>query len=279
MNLDFSDEQKSIKDQARRFLKDKCPTTVVREVLDGRQSYSKELWQGAAELGWTGAVIPEEFGGIGYGYLELCVIAEELGRALAPIPFSSSVYLATEAILLAGTVEQKQKYLPRLASGEIIGAFAIAEGPKPPTPANIDTKLKAGTVTGTKIPVPDGHVADFAILAAADEGGAISLAIVDLQGSGVSCKPVETIDPSRAHASITFHQAPAEPLGAAGDGWKIKEKIFDHAAVLIAMEQLGGADASLGMARDFALNRYALWAAHRFVPGDQAQAGGHVHQE
>jgi acyl-CoA dehydrogenase len=258
MNFDFSDEQKSIKDQARRFLKDKCPPTVVRKVLDGGEPCSQELWKGAAELGWTGAVIPEEFGGIGYGYLELCVIAEELGRALAPIPFSSSVYLATEAILLAGTAEQKQKYLPRLASGEIIGTFAVAEGSKPPAPANIDTTVQAGKVSGTKVPVPDGALANFAVVAAKDEHAAISLAIVDLRSSGVSREPVETIDPSRVHARIRFNQAPAEPLGTAGDGWRIKEKVFDRAAVLIAMEQLGGADASLRMARDYALNRYAF---------------------
>src|SRR5271163_650123 len=103
MNFDFSDELKLLRDQARKFLKENCSTKAVRAVLEGKAPYDAELWRKVAELGWTGAAIPEEYGGAGLGYEGLCVLAEELGQALAPIPFASSVYLASEAILTSGS--------------------------------------------------------------------------------------------------------------------------------------------------------------------------------
>ena len=125
MNFDFSEDQKLLQQTARDFLEEYSPLSVCREVLESDQLYATELWNSAAEMGWQGAVIPEEYGGAGFGYLELAMIAQEVGRALAPIPFSSSVYLATEAILKAGSEEQKKRYLPRLASGESIGTLAL----------------------------------------------------------------------------------------------------------------------------------------------------------
>ncbi len=88
MNFDFSDEQKQLRDEARKFLNEKCPPKAVRAVLDGKAAYDRELWQGLAEMGFLGVAIPESYGGAGAGHLELCVIAEEMGRALAPVPFS-----------------------------------------------------------------------------------------------------------------------------------------------------------------------------------------------
>ncbi len=262
MNFDFSNEQKSIKDQARRFLKERCTSEVIRRVLEGEEPFAREIWKTVIELGWTGAAIPETYGGIGLGYLELCVIAEELGRAITPVPFSSSVYLASEAILSAGNEEQKQKYLPKLAAGKMIGTLAIAEGAQPTLGTNIKTVLHGNKVSGAKVPVSDGTVADFAIVATGKEqsngGGAISLAVVDLKGSGVSRELVRTMDPTRPHAKIVFDGAEAEPLGNSGEGSKILDRVFNRAAVLTAMEQLGGADACLAMAQDYARNRYAF---------------------
>src|SRR3978361_1367318 len=103
MNFDFSDDQKQLRDEARKYLAEKCSPKAVREVLDGKASYDKGLWKGLAEMGFLGVAIPEAFGGAGAGHLELCVIAEEMGRALAPVPFSSTVYLAAEALMLAGS--------------------------------------------------------------------------------------------------------------------------------------------------------------------------------
>src|ERR1700757_2351703 len=108
MNFEFSDEAVLLRDQAREFLRDKCASSVVRKVLDGKESYALPLWREIAEMGWLGAAIPEEYGGVGLGYEGLCVLSEELGRAVAPVPFSSSIYLAAEAILLAGDEDQKR---------------------------------------------------------------------------------------------------------------------------------------------------------------------------
>ncbi len=258
MNFDFSDAQKALKQQTRDFLRSACDTTVPRRVLeDGDEPFARELWQQIGANESAGIAIPEEYGGIGFGYLELCVVAEELGRAIAPVPFSSSVYLAAEAVLLGGTEEQKQRILPKIASGETIGAFALSEGPGLTTESNLQATFSGGKVSGTKMPVPDGDVADVCIVAAKD-GGGVSLAVVDLNGGGVSREPVETLDPSRSHARVTFDGAEAELLGEAGQGWALKNRVFDRAAVLFAMEQLGGADACLLMAVGYAKGRYAF---------------------
>ena len=124
MNFEFSEEQNLLREQAQGFLANNSPPSVARRVLEAGADYDEGLWQKVADMGWTATVIPEEYGGLGLSYLELCVIAEELGRAVSPIPFSSSVYLATEALLLAGSEEQKEKWLPRLATGDAIGTLA-----------------------------------------------------------------------------------------------------------------------------------------------------------
>src|SRR6201987_2391223 len=166
MNFDFSDEQKQLRNEARKFLAEKCPPKAVRVVLDGKEPYDRELWKGLADMGFLGVAIPEAFGGAGAGHLELCVIAEEIGRALAPVPFSSTVYLAAEAILLAGDDTQKQKWLSLIATGEAIGTLALFEGTGNPSPKAIKLAASGGTLNGVKKPVPDGAIADFAVAAA-----------------------------------------------------------------------------------------------------------------
>src|SRR6185503_3871223 len=142
MNFDFSDDQKMLRDQARKFLAEKSSRKVVRDVLnDAAKSHDAALWKGVAEQGWLGAAIPEEFGGLGLGGLEQCVLAEEIGRAVAPIPFSSTIYFFAEAILAAGSLAQKSSLLPKIASGELIGAFALSEGPGAPSPTSIDASF------------------------------------------------------------------------------------------------------------------------------------------
>lgn len=261
MNFDFSDDQKMLRDQANRFLSDNSTVRHVRAVLeDDGVPYDAALWKGITELGWTGTAIPEEYGGAGLSHEDLCVVAEEIGRALAPTPFSSSVYLATEAILLAGNEEQKQNYLPRLALGEIIGCFAMAEGAGTVTPGSIKATAADGRLTGGKVPVADGDIADFIVTLARD-GNDLSLFIVDLKGDGVSRRQVETVDPTRSHAQIDFANAPADPLGSSGEGWQLSEALLDRAAVLFAFEQVGGAQACLDMAVDYAKNRNAFGRA------------------
>ena len=259
MNFEFSEEQNLLREQAQGFLKEHCPPSVVRKVLEGKAPYDRELWKQIAELGWTATTIPEEYGGLGLGYLELSVIAEELGRAVAPVPFSSSVYLATEAILLAGSRAQRERWLPKLATGEAIGTFALAEGPGRPSPKSLKTALSQGRLRGTKLPVADGDVADVAVVVARTRAGdRASCYLVDLTQRNVKREPVATIDPTRSHASLRFRSADCEPLGADGEGWALTQKLLDRAAILFAWEQVGGAQAALEQAKNYALGRYAF---------------------
>ena len=258
VNFDFSPDQRSLRDQARKFLAEQASSARVRRILEGVAPYDADLWRGMGEMGWIGTAIPEAHGGAGFGYLELCVIAEELGRSLAPTPFSSTIYLAAEALLLAGSEAQKKHWLPRIAQGNAIGCFALAEGAHAATAANLTTRAEGGRVSGTKLPVMDGDVADFAVLAAAEPGGRTGLFLVDLKGAGVTRTPLTTVDPTRSHARVVFDGAAAEPLGAPAAGWPLVERLLDRAAVLVAFEQLGGAQAALDMAREYAIGRFAF---------------------
>jgi len=147
MNFEFSADQMQLKDIARKFLEKEESVKRARNILEGDASYDEDLWSQVIEMGFTATAIPEEYGGLGLGYLELCVIAEELGRSLAPTPFSSSVYLATEAILNFGDDSVKQAMLPAFASGEKIGAFAHSESNTSPTEANINCTYSDGTLS------------------------------------------------------------------------------------------------------------------------------------
>ncbi|MBC8239223.1 MAG: acyl-CoA/acyl-ACP dehydrogenase [Alphaproteobacteria bacterium] len=255
MNFEFNDDQRMLRDQARRFLMDKSPPEVVRQTLETEQPYDQALWQQFGEMGWLGAAIPEAYGGSGMGHLELCVLAEELGRALAPTPFASSIYLGAEALLTAGSEEQKQSYLPDLATGAAIWCLALSEGPRPAAEGNITAAVSDGKLSGEKLPVADGDVADRAIVVARD-GDAAGLYIVDLNGAGVTRQTVDTMDPTRSQARLIFAGAAAEKLG--NEGWPLLERIQDRAAVLIAFEQIGGAQACLEMAKEYALGRFAF---------------------
>lgn len=262
MNLDFSDDQKQLQDQIRRYLTEKCTPAVVRAGLEGGEPFARDLYRGLAEMGVLGVAIPEAYGGVGLSHLELCLAAEELGRALAPVPVASSIYLAAEFLLQAGSEAQKKAWLPRLASGEAVGTFAFVEGQGRMTPDKVAAAVRDGRLSGAKSPVPDGDIADLAIVAARSGAGrgeqAISLFLVDLNGPGVTRETLASIDPTRSQARLAFEGAPAERLGGEGEGWAIASQVMDRAAILMAFEQVGGADRALSMARDYALDRMAF---------------------
>ena len=258
MHFDYTEDQKALKDEARRFLAAFSPLTVVRAALENPAAgYDAALWQRIGEQGWCGAAIPESYGGLGLGYVELCALAEELGRSLAPVPFASTVFQFAEALMLAGSESQKAELLPQVAAGTLIGTLAVSEGPGVLTPERIGARVAGGMLSGVKLPVADGMAAHYAVVLAVAEDGP-GLYLVDLTGDGVTRDGVSTIDPTRGSARITFDAAPAEPLGTAGNGLEALVRIEDRAAVLIAFEQLGGADRCLEMARDYALGRYAF---------------------
>lgn len=257
MNFDFSDEHKLLRTTAREYLEAQAPLSVCRGVLESDASYSEALWRGIGELGWPATAIPEEYGGAGFGYLELAVLAEELGRVLAPIPFSSSIYLAAEALVLAGTQTQKAALLPRFATGECIGVFAHTERAGQHGPDRVHTTFVGSKLTGTKVAVLDGDVAHVAVVTAAGEHGSV-LALVDLTAPNVTRTPIASIDPSRSMATLRFDGARAERLGEDGKGAQLTEHVLDRAAVLLAFEQLGGAQRAFDITHEYTRNRYAF---------------------
>jgi acyl-CoA dehydrogenase len=255
MNFDFSEDHRVIQDQIRRFLTDKSPLTRFRDVLEERDRYAEDVWHGLAAMGIQGTAVDEAYGGVGLGYLPLCLAAQSLGEQLSPVPFSSSIYLAAEAISCFGSDAQKTSYLTRLASGELIGTLAVVESFDEPSPQGLACAHQASQVSGTKLLVPHGQFADIAIVLAAGTSGP-DMAIVDL--ADVERTPVSVVDPTIAAASLTFDGASAELLGAAGEGWTQLQTVYDRAAVLFAFEQIGGAERALNMAVNYAKDRYAF---------------------
>ena len=259
MNFDFSEEQKLLRTTARGYLEDRAPLGLARSVLESDALMSRELWAGAAEMGWLGAVIPERWGGAGFGHAELALIAEELGRALAPIPFVTSAAVA-DAILVAGSEAQKERYLPGFANGDRIGTFALAEARGVVRPENVRARLGAGgSLTGAKLGAPDGAAANLALVLARDDSGGLVLALADLEG--VARTAEASIDPSRPSARFAFDAAPAEPLAGGdgdGDGWSLLRRILDRAAALQAFEQLGTAQRAFDLTREQILDRHAF---------------------
>ena len=258
MNFDYSIEQKLIGEQARTFLQRECTNDVVRQVLDSDALYAKGLWKQMAELGWMAITIPEAYGGVGLSYLELTLIAEEIGRALAPVPYSSSVYLATDALLLAGSSAQKEKWLPTFASGSTIGTLAI----QPERVINQRGSLPSfdqNVLQGKTFAVPDAELADVCVVLCKEgDGEELSLVLVDLAQTEISITPAEGIDGIRTVGDIDFSGATVERLGEKGQGLTLLNRILQRAAVLFAFEQLGGSDAALEQARDYAMDRFAF---------------------
>jgi alkylation response protein AidB-like acyl-CoA dehydrogenase len=249
MNFQFSDEAEALRTEARKFLSAESGNVKARAVMDSGSGIDEALWRKIVDLGWTALRVPEEHGGLGLSVLELCVLAEEVGRSLTPTPFSSSVLLATEALLALGTPAQQGTWLPRLADGSAIGAVALGEGM---LPAGAQSRLVAtnGTLTGVKRPVPDAMLADFLIVAARD-----GLYLVERGASGLGVEPIDTVDLVRRSAMVTLDGTPAEPLreGRAG-----LERFLQSAAVLLAFEGLGGAEAAMEMAIGYARERVAF---------------------
>ena len=257
MNLDFSDDQKFLQEEARKFLEKEQALNRNRSVLETDNKFDEDLWKKIVELGWTGIRIPEGYGGLGLGHLELCVIAEELGRFLAPVPYSSSVYLFTEAIINYGTDEIKKDILPKLVSGEIVGTLGVTEELHAPTKDNINLDYSEGKINGKKIAVPDAEIATHAVIVAKSNKGT-SLQLVDLSSTGVTIKHQENIDESRGHFSISFNNVKTKLLGDEVSGWELYETLINQAAVLFSYEQIGGSQASLDMAINYAKERYAF---------------------
>lgn len=255
MNFEFSEELQQVKSEARSFLREHARGSA-RGALESGSGFDRELWGKIAALGWVGAAVPEEYGGIGLGAEGLCVLADEIGASAAAIPFASTAYLGAPAILAYGSEAQKQAHLPRIAAGEEILAWALAEGNGAPREAALRAEIRGGKLYGTKIPVIDANVAHYAVVAAR-EAGELGLYLVALDQPAVTRELLESLDPARDTGRIVFDGASAERLPGA-QGFSAITAVLDRAAVPMAFEQIGGAQAALEMARDYAMQRMAF---------------------
>lgn len=257
MNFDFSDDQKVIREEARKLLAAQCDRHRVRALLDEGASYDAGLWRIMGENGWLGTAIDEAHGGLGLGRLTLCVIAEELGRALAPVPVAPSLYLASEAIQLSGDDEARAELLPALASGAAIGTLALTEGLQAQRRLDgLECRVHNGRLSGSKLPVPGGQIADFAIVVAQADDGRPGLFHVPLQAEGVTVEALHSIDEGQPLARIRFDDVPARMI--AGDAGPLVGRLLDRAAVYLAFEQIGGAEEALAISCEYARVRKAF---------------------
>ena len=256
MDPGFGAEHEELRKAVRRFLEHRSPESEVRRLMDAASGYDPAVWsQMADQLGLQGLIIPEQFGGSGYGYLELVVVLEEMGRALLCAPYFSTVVMAANLLMASGDDDAKQDYLPGIASGSVIATVALAEdaGRWDEAGVTLEAKRDRGswTLTGEKLFVFDGHVADV-VLAAARTRGGVSVFAVGKGAAGFSATPMLTMDQTRKQARLTFCSTPARLIGREGEGWPAIATMLDLAAVALAAEQAGGAQKVLEMAVEYA---------------------------
>ncbi len=247
MDFDLSEEQRLLQETVASFLENECPLTRLRELFDDEVGYDPVLWKGLAELGVAGIHLPEEFGGSELETLDLAVVAETLGRAAAPVPLISHA-LGSLAIALAGSPEQKQRWLPGLASGELLATVAFAEGGGVWQPDQWQM-ADAPELSGTKEIVAFAEQADLFVVGLA--GGA--LAVVEREASGVEVQRVEAADRTRRMGLVGFHGTPAEKLASGAPG--AAERVRDTGLVLLAADAFGGASRLVEMSVEYAKSR------------------------
>lgn len=256
MNFQFSEDAEALRTQARKFLAEQSDRSRARSVMDAGTHMDKALWQQMVDLGWTALRIPDVYGGLGLGVLELCVLAEEVGRALTPVPFTSSVLMATELLIASGHADMQKTWLPKLANGSAIGTVAWMEGTTGSPVSAPNLSFERGGLIGTKIPVADGMIADFAIVTATDAlTGELIIAVQELSHDKVTRENTETIDLVRPHATISFDGCNPAILAQGAQAEKLRDHFIHATAVLLAFEGLGGAEAAMDMAVAYAKDR------------------------
>jgi alkylation response protein AidB-like acyl-CoA dehydrogenase len=259
MDLVFNEEQEELRRTVRRFLEDKSSEEEVRKLMETADGYDPAVWRQMAEsLALQGLTIPEEYGGSGYGYRELAIVLEEMGRSLLCAPYFSSVVLAANLLLTLDDEDAKKSYLPRIADGSAIATVALLE-PSGRWDEEAVTIPATGsgdgwTLTGEKSFVLDGQVADLILVAARSPKG-VSVFAVERGAPGLTADQLTTLDMTRKQANLTFRATPARLLGSEGAGWLAVSKMQDLAAVALAAEQVGGAQKVLDMAVEYARNR------------------------
>jgi alkylation response protein AidB-like acyl-CoA dehydrogenase len=270
MNFGFNEEQELLRSTARKFFDNECASEVVRKLMDGPEGMTPDLWKKIAEQGWTGLIFPDEHGGMDLGFVDLVVLMEEMGRAVVPGPFFSTVLLGGLALLEAGTDAQKKAWLPKITSGEARATLAWMEpsaelGARGLT-LQATAKGEGFTLDGTKLFVHDAHTADVIVVAARTGSGkspeeGISLFLVPTGTPGLSVTLLPTMDQTRKLCEVGLKSVAlgADALmGPVGSGWAPLARVIDRATVALCAEMCGGAQKVLEMTVEYAKIRQAF---------------------
>jgi len=262
MDLAFTEEQNMLQASARSFLKKECPPSLLKDLREDEKGYPRQLWDRMIELGWLGVMTPEEYGGIGGDFLDLCIILECMGEVCCPGPFFSTVVLGGTAIQIGGSEEQKNELLPKLVSGELILSLAVTEAGAWYDASGIETKASKQDdnyiMNGTKIFVENAHISDYILCAAkTDQDQGLSLFLVEGKSKGVHCTLLETLaydkqcevifDDLRVPASCMIGQK-----DMAGD---LLSEIKEKAAVAKCAEMVGHMQSVFDMTLAYAKER------------------------
>jgi alkylation response protein AidB-like acyl-CoA dehydrogenase len=261
MQYSFTSEQEEFRSVLRRFLEEKSPPTVVRRLMETEAGWERERWREINQLlGLTGVHIPEAYGGQGFGFIELGIVLEEMGRALLCAPYFASTALAATAIMNAGSEPQKRELLPPIAAGDVVATLAFTEPNGRWDAAGVEsTAIPAGEkyrLDGVKSFVVDGHTADLIVVLARRQGSTgddgLSFFTVPGDAPGLTRRALKVIDPTRRQARLEFRSVEAEVLGEEGGGAVPFARTMVQAAVCLANEMVGGAEKLRQSALDYA---------------------------
>jgi alkylation response protein AidB-like acyl-CoA dehydrogenase len=269
MNFGFNEEQELLRNTARKFFENECGSETVRRLMETPEGISAELWKKLAEQGWLGLIYPEQYDGTGLGLVDLVVLMEEMGRAVAPGPYFSTVLLGGLAILEAGGEGQKKEWLPKIAAGDKRVALAWMEPSAQLGPAGVTlTAVDKGgkyALSGTKLFVHDAHTADALVVAARTRPGAgadgVSLFLLPKGTKGLEVTLLPTMDQTRKLCEVACSDVTVGGdalLGAAGSGWAPLARVLDRATVALCAEMCGGAQKVLDMTVEYAKIRQAF---------------------
>jgi alkylation response protein AidB-like acyl-CoA dehydrogenase len=247
MNFELTDDQQAIKRTAKEFLAARYKPETVRGIAEGEAGPSEEQWRELAELGWPGVIVPESDGGLGLGAVELVVIQEEMGYALAPSPLLSTL-AATLLLVSAGTDAQRERWLGPLAGGQARGSIAVWDSAAGWSPDHSEVELADGSLSATKVAVPDAIGADFLVVAGANS----QHYLVETGAEGVQITPEQALDPTRRLFTVELDRAPAEPLTADPDR---VAQAYATIVTAIAAENVGVAQRAMEMAIGYAKDR------------------------
>lgn len=266
MDFSLTEQQEMLRKTARDFLEKECPKTMVRQMAEDEKGYSPQLWHKMAQLGWLGLVFPPHYGGGGGNFLDLVVLLEEMGRALLPSPFFATVVLGGLYILEAGSEEQKEEFLPKVASGDTLLTLALSEPSVEYDAGSIAVKAvphQGGSIiSGTKLFVPNAHVADYLLCVTRTRNGekpdeGITTFIVDAKTPGITCTQLKTVAQDH-QCEVLFEKTIAPKRGILGEldsGWRHVEKALQKATVALCADMNGGAQQVLDMTVDYAKKR------------------------